>query len=116
MYIFDIFCSYEENKELQKLFKHSFIHSASLCENFIRIRTRKLWKLYWLHQHFKEFDHEFSYCILSNTDATNQKILSIIKNNHRVVIEDRTWICQKIYIHFSNIHDVWRVRFLSLLL
>lgn len=99
---------------LMELCCNSLIHSFNFFENEnkLRVKTRKLWKLYWLNHHFRKFEHEFSYCKVSNRQYP---IPNFISTRFRVSVEDGVWLYSKTTIFFSNIHDAWKIRIATIL-
>lgn len=114
MYTCKIYYSQDEVHKLNKALNNGLIHSISSRDNFVIIKTRKLWKLYWLDNHFKDFKHDFS-CYIVKRARLNEKLPASIYANFKVVIENKDWFYQKTSIYFHNIHDAWKIK-LSLFL
>ena len=94
--------------EFRKLLSSGLIHSYSFYENYAEIETRKLWKLYWLNNHFKKFNREFSY---SKVSEENVKFRKKFLKTFRVTVERTNWFNLKITVHFKNVNEIWRIFF-----
>jgi len=112
MYTCEITYTKETEDILLELCCHPLIHSFNFfeTEQKLRVKTRKLWKLYWLHHHFRNFEHEFSYCKVSNRQIPN-----FIISNYKVTFDNSSWFYTRTSIFFTNIHDVWKIRFATIL-
>lgn len=105
----------DEKNLIKKKLRNRLINSFSIGKSFVVVRTRKLWKLYFLNFHFRKFKHTFCYNTVFKVDKT-PLIPSLLETRYKIEIEDNGWIDRYLYVYFKTVHSVWRIRILSFFL
>lgn len=108
------FSNSSEKREIENLLNTNLIRSYILEEDVIVVRTRKIWKLYYLNRRFKKYKHDFYYSKFAKYGIMRSIPSSL--DNFEINIVGTSWIDPKFIISFQNINDVLKIRILSFFL